>query len=102
MQTHEDNDARVSNSALERIERTGVALAAVVKCLAKTHAAATAYAHPDCDQLAAEMRDALEGAATQMESTLSELTGEIWGELPPYVQEACRVAMPDTPDEETP
>ena len=58
---------------------------------------AAAARHPECDQLAAEMSDALEGAATQMESLLSELTGEIWGELPSYVQDACRVAL-DVPE----
>jgi len=84
----------MTSPALERILLANRALTHVVVHLESVHGSAAAASQPDLDQLAAEIRDALEKAATQMESVLSELTGEIWGELPRHVQDACLVAMP--------
>lgn len=69
------------------------ALRAVTDHLSGVENSATGAAHPGLDQLAAEVRDAIKAVADQTAALLSELTGPIWGELPPGLREQCCGAL---------
>lgn len=88
----------MSKTAAERISQTSMALRVVSAHLSRVQLSPMSARCPDLDQLVVDMRDALEEAATEMESLLSELTAPMWDELPPTIRRICEDALPkDTP-----
>ncbi len=80
-------------SAFDRITQTTKALNVVTAHLYRVQRSATTAAHPEIDQLAAEVRDAIEAAARELDKLLSAFVEPIWAELPEGVREQCRAAL---------